>query len=82
MCKKENCRQVYIGESQRTLKARIDDHRGYVVNNQLTKATGEHFNLPGHSLADLSVKAIERAKVNSALYCKERIFYQTVQYLS
>ena len=58
VCKKDNCRQVYIGESKRFLKARLDDHRGYIVNNHLTKATDEHFNLPGQSLADLSVTAI------------------------
>ena len=75
VCKKDNCRQVYIGESKRFLKARLDDHRGYIVNNHLTKATGEHFNLPGHSLADLSVTAIEQAKVNSLLYRKEREEY-------
>ena len=54
VCKEENCRKVYIGDSKRLLKARIDDHHGYVVNNKLTKARGEHLNLPGHSLADLS----------------------------
>ena len=75
ICKKENCRKVYIGESKRLLKVRLDDHRGYVANNQLTKATGEDFNLPGHSLADLSVTAIERAKVNNTLYRKERKEY-------
>ena len=75
VCKKDNCRQVYIGESKRFLKARLDDHRGYIVNNHLTKATGQHFNLPGHSLADLSVTAIEQAKVNSLIYRKEREEY-------
>ena len=41
----------------------------------LSITTGEHFNLPGHSLADLSVTAIEQAKVNSLLYRKEREEY-------
>ena len=34
----------YIGESERSLKDRFSEHKGYVVNNKLTKATGEHFN--------------------------------------
>ena len=59
ICKKENCQRVYIGETKRILKFPLDEHRGYVMNSQLEKATGHHFNQPGHSLADL---AIEKAK--------------------
>ena len=33
-------------------------------NEKIDKATGEHFNLPGHSLADMRVTVIE--KVHSA----------------
>ena len=62
----------YIEESKRLLRVCLNNHRGYVANNQLTKATGEPFNLPGYSQADLSVTTIERAKVNSTLYRKER----------
>ena len=68
VCKKENCREVYIGETKRFLKFRLDNHRGYIVNKHLTEATGEHFNLPGHSLADISVTAIEKVKQNNTLY--------------
>ena len=30
----------YIGESKRQLKDRLADHRGYIVNQDITKATG------------------------------------------
>ena len=32
----------------------LADHSGYVRNQTLDKATGEHFSLPGHSWSDLS----------------------------
>ena len=75
ICKKENCREVYVGETKRFLKFRVDDHRGYISNRKIDQATGEHFSLPGHSLADLLVKAIERVKRNNILYRKEREEY-------
>ena len=39
------CRFQYIGESERSLQDRFSEHKGYVVNKHLNKATGEHFNL-------------------------------------
>jgi hypothetical protein len=75
ICKKDNCRQVYLGESMRLLKFRLADHRGYVVNKDITKATGHHFNLPGHSVTDLSITVIEKVKNNDVLYRREREEY-------
>ena len=72
ICKKENCRQVYLGETKRMLKFRLADHRGYVVNQETTTATGRHFNLPGHSLADLSISIVEQVRKNYPMYRKER----------
>jgi hypothetical protein len=74
-CKKENCKEVYIGETKRMLKFRLADHRGYVVNKVTTQATGEHFNLPGHSLSDLTVTVLEQTKRKSTAYRKEREHY-------
>ena len=45
----------YVGETKRILKFRLADHRGYVNNHDYKTATGEHFNSPGHSLADLTL---------------------------
>ena len=72
---KDNCRQVYIGETKTMLKFRLADHRGYVTNNVTSQATGEHFNLPGHSLADLRVTVIEQTARRSSEYRKEREHY-------
>ena len=71
-CEKENCNERYIGETKRNLRSRLADHRGYVTSKQTDKATGEHFNLPGHSVANLKVSIIEQVKFNSDLYRKER----------
>ena len=50
---------VYIGMTTRKLCQRMNDHRGYIRRNEDT-ATGRHFNLKGHSIADLQVVAIEK----------------------
>ena len=71
VCKKDTCKQVYLGETKRQLKSRLADHRGYVGNKDTT-ATGQHFNSPGHSIADLSITAIEQVKKNNIFYRKER----------
>ena len=55
VCRKEKCILSYIGETKRMLWYRLTDHCGYVRNKKLDKATGAHFNLPGHSLVDLSI---------------------------
>ena len=75
MCKKEKCRQVYIGETERMLKSRLADHCGYVRNQRLDQATGEHFNLPGHNLADMTVTVLEQSKRNNLQYRKQREEY-------
>ena len=71
-CQKDNCRQRYIGETGRQLRQRIAEHRGYITNQVLTKATGAHWNLPGHSLANLRVTILEQSKYNNEEYRKER----------
>ena len=48
------------------------EHRGYVINKHINQATGAHFNLPGHSLADLSITILEQVKYNNENYRKER----------
>ena len=74
-CKKDNCGLRYIGETKRILKFRLADHRGYVNNQDLSTATGEHFNSPGHSLADMSITILERVRQKDDLYRKEREKY-------
>ena len=73
-CKKDRCREVYIGETKQTLRFCLDDHRGY-VNNGVDTSTGSHFTGSGHSLSDMSVTALERVRKNSNPYRKEREKY-------
>ena len=62
----------YVGESDRTLQERFSEHRGYVNNRHLNKATGEHFNLPGHSVADMKVTILEKIYSQDEMIRKER----------
>ena len=74
-CNKDTFKMVYIGETKRMLHSRVAYHRGYVSNMETDKATGAHFNMPGHSLADLRVSAIEHTKGRGSEYRKEREHY-------
>ena len=74
-CNKDNCRQRYIGKSKRSLRNRLADHRGYVVNHHVDTATGGHFTLPGHSVSNMTVTILEQAKINTDSYRKEREKY-------
>ena len=37
-----------------------------------TEATGEHFNLPGHSHKDMKFRIIEEVKSFNAIYARKR----------
>ena len=71
-CQKNQCKQRYIGTTGRELKHRLAEHRGYISNLVLSRATGAHWNQPGHSLADLKVVILEQTRNNSEEYRKER----------
>jgi hypothetical protein len=74
-CKKNNCKMKYVGETKRILKFRLAEHRGYITSKDESKATGEHFNSPGHSLSDLTITVLEKVKSSDTLYRKEREKY-------
>ena len=71
-CNLDKCKQRYIGETERFLKKRISEHVGYVKNKITKKSTGNHFNLPGHSLSNMKVTVIEKVKKVDLNYRKER----------
>ena len=71
----QKCKKRYIGESKRSLKSRLADHRGYVHRDYLDTATGAHFNTPGHDLSHLQITIIEKQKNNNDIYRKERERY-------
>ena len=54
MCKE----WVYIGETKRRFRDRVQEHIRSIMNN--VGDIGAHFNLRGHSIADLVVIAIEK----------------------
>ena len=56
---KNNCKQIYIGKTERTLKERIFEHKNS-VGNKAKNVVGVHFNGPGHSLENLKIIAIEK----------------------
>ena len=75
-CTKEWCKEnIYIGESERSLKDRIQEHIQYIKSNNKSQATGFHFNLPGHSVHDMVVTGLEKQKKNDSEYRKERESY-------
>ena len=57
-CKR--CPQQYIGETERSLKERFSEHRGYVTNNVTSKATGKHFNEKSHRVSDMTITILEK----------------------
>jgi hypothetical protein len=71
-CDKENCLRQYIGVTQQEFRERIYQHIGYVRNKQINKATGEHFNLPGHSMHNMKFTMLEQVMSPDPLYGRER----------
>ena len=59
-CKKEQCKECYIGESSRPLKERVKEHVDYIKRLFPTQATGQHFNMPGHDLSNMTITIIEK----------------------
>ena len=65
------CNVQYVGETDRSLKDRFNEHKGYVRTKKLNMTTGAHFNLPGHSVSDMSVMAIHKIYNKDTPYRKE-----------
>ena len=67
----------YIGQTERQLKTRIQEHLGYVRNERIIKATGEHFNLDGHFIHDMKVKVVEKLyKTDRTRDFREKMYIQ------
>ena len=65
------CGQQYIGETEKTLQERFSQHKGYVTSENLSQATGYHFNQPGHSINHMAVVAITKVHQRGPAYRKE-----------
>lgn len=75
-CKK--CNKQYIGETKRTLRERFTEHR-QATNNPRHANSGAavptHFNLPGHSTANMKVIPLELQPTYNASRRKAREAY-------
>ena len=60
-CNKEKCNQRYIGQSKREFRLRMSQHKGYVINKELSQPTGYHFNSPGHNISNMTVTIVEKS---------------------
>ena len=74
-CIKPGCRQQYIGQTSDSLKNRFNQHRGYVRNEVLTKATGSHFNGTGHQISDMQVTIVEKVFNKCEFFRRRRESY-------
>ena len=71
-CDKDNCKQQYIGVTHQELCERIYQHVGYVRSKVISRATGQHFNLPGHSMHIMKFTVLEKVKSDDPLYGRKR----------
>ena len=60
---KSNCEDFpnceYIGQTKRSFKDRLAEHRDYLKMDVLTKPSGEHFTKSGHNVAHLKGLVLE-----------------------
>ena len=69
-CKR--CPQQYIGETERSLKEKFSEHRGYVSNNVISKATSKHFNEKSHRISDMTITILEKVFNSNPQFQKQR----------
>ena len=48
------------------------EHKGYVISNNQTKATGVHFNQRGHNVSNMQVTVIEKVFNQDPHFRKQR----------
>jgi hypothetical protein len=58
------CQKQYVGETGRTIRERLTDHRSAIKLKKKTPI-GIHFNLPNHSQSNLNIIGIESIKTNT-----------------
>ena len=76
-CNKNNCNFQYLGMAAgRKLTTRWGEHRGYINNKKLEKATGEHFNSKGHSIDNVTFTGLEQCMNKDPEYLHRREVHQ------
>ena len=72
-CDRQACKFVqYIGETGKKLKERFSQHIQNVKSENPSTSTGLHFNLPGHSIANMKISIVEKCFNDSKMYRKIR----------
>ena len=74
-CTKNNCQEQYVGSTEQDFRTRMSQHRGYVNNQKLEKATGYHFTQKNHQLSDMKMSIIEKIHKKDRFYLLEREKY-------
>ena len=63
------CNKQYVGETQRQLSERLTDHRSNILTGKNTPIAN-HFNLPGHSIDNLTVNPIDTISAAEISICR------------
>ena len=58
------CRKQYVGQTMKSLRERISQHRSSIKMNQ-PRYISKHFNLDGHNIQHLKVQIIDKVSENS-----------------
>ena len=57
------CDNQYVGETKQKLSKRLSGHRSAIKKHANTFIAIKHFNLPGHSVADILIQPIEKIEL-------------------
>ena len=71
-CQKRGCGQQYVGKTERSLRKRFLEHKGYVINKMFEKATGYHFNTKNHDVCDMTITALEKIYTKDTFFIEEK----------
>ena len=55
-------KKQYVGKTQNPLHIHLNGHHFDIKNNKTEKSVAAHFNIPGHSLSDLTILVIEKVR--------------------
>ena len=66
------CRKQYVGMTTRALHKRFNEHMSDIRNKRTQKSVAEHFNLPEHSMEDLTIMIIDQEDDANTLRKRER----------
>ena len=69
------CKKQYVGETENALHIRLNGHRSDIRHNRAEKPVGAHFNLPEHSIEDLTILVVEKIQFDDTDLRRHRESY-------